>query len=259
MQQIFNAIIKAEYETTGTHSALYRSNLEAGLISPNGTSGLYTLNLFNPAYASVLNRDGLVVIANDVYHFSEKALKIWKNGDANQFEVLRNASVTSNEIQVIPMNYQEVALRNVPTWSEECESSDGTGMLNLSVSYNSGYLDPGHPETVFIDYFITAISKVKDANGNWQYDPNATVRLKGKSQIDFTVTDGENERTRPLMKSYEQIYGYGGSFTFIPDENGEYNFGAPWNFVNPANLMRTNWVVLNKFGDGRSFSCELSY
>ena len=259
MQQIFNAIVRAEYETVGVHSSLYQSNLEAGLISPNETSGLYVLNLFNPAYATVLNKDGLVVIANDIYLFSEKALKIWENGDANQLEVLQNTSESSNEIQVIPMNYQEVVLRNTSTWSKKCVSSDGTRKLKLKVSYNSGYLDPGHPETVFIDYFITAISKVKDANGKWQYDPDATVRLKGKSQIDFTVTDGENERTRTLMKSYEQIYGYGGSFTFIPDENGDYNFGAPWNFANPANLMRANWVVLNRFGDGRSFSCELSY
>src|SRR5690606_4841101 len=61
MQQIFNDIMLAEFETSGSHSALYNEQLQNGLIVENNTDGLYNLNLFNPAYATVLNENGMVI------------------------------------------------------------------------------------------------------------------------------------------------------------------------------------------------------
>src|SRR5690606_20084031 len=74
MQQIFNDIMLAEFETSGSHSALYNEQLQNGLIVENNTDGLYNLNLFNPAYATVLNENGMVIVDNSIYQFTGNAL-----------------------------------------------------------------------------------------------------------------------------------------------------------------------------------------
>ena len=259
MQQLFNSIVLAEFETVGSHSELYNLHLQSGLIAENETTGLYDLNLFNPAYAPVLNANGLVIVENAIYQFTHNALKIWEDGDENRLGYLLNASTSNNEIQIVPMDFKEVSQRNVPFWNDQCESGDNLGMLRLNAFYNSDFLVEGQPEIVFIEYFINASSMVMTQSNEWEYDPDAVVRLYGRSQINFTVTDGVSVRTRELTKAYNPILGIGGNFTFIPEETRNYNSGTPWTFVNPAHLMRANWNAQNKLGDGSSFSCELTF
>ena len=259
MQQLFNAIILAEYETIGSHSELYINNLQSNLILENESTGLYDLGLFNPAYAPLLNSNGLIQIENSIYQFTKDALKVWKNGNLNQLEYLLDLKTSNDDIQVIPMNFNTVIPRNVPHWTDECESGDDTGMLRLTAVYNSDYLVDGEPEVVFIEYFITALSMKKTSGNEWEYDPDAVVKLKGKSHIQFTVSDGENERIRDLIKSYPPFIGYGGNYTFIPSEAGNYEFGDPWFFVNPAHLMRSLWDAQNKLGDGSIYTCGIEY
>lgn len=259
MQQIFNAIISAEYETVGSHSTIYETNLEVGLISKNEATGLYDLSLFNPAYAPVLNKNGMVMVAGTIYQFAKSSLKIWKNGDPNRLEALINTSTSTDEIEVVDKRFDGAVSRNVTTWTEECESGDNDGMLRLSTFYNSDYVEQGNLDVVFIDYNLNITSLIMTSGNEWEIDPNASVKLKGKSHIQFTVSDGTNERTRLMRKEYHDISGSGGNFNFIPAEATNYNFGAPWHFVNPATLMQAKWIASNRLGDGSIFSCEITF
>jgi hypothetical protein len=49
--------------------------MQSGLIVNDEVTGLYKLDIFNPAYATVLNEQGLVMIENMLYHFDAQALK----------------------------------------------------------------------------------------------------------------------------------------------------------------------------------------
>lgn len=259
MQQTFNAIVKAEFETIGAHSTVYNENLLSGLIAGNETTGLYDLNLFNPAYAPVLNGKGLVIVGNTIYQFTGNALKIWENGDSDRLDYLLNTTSASQDVHVVPMNFQGAAQRNVPTWTDECESGNNSGMIRLTAFYNSDFLAEGNPDIVFIEYFINVHSMIMTSGNEWEFDPNASVRLQGRSELRFTLTNGTMERSMNQVRTYNQIIGFGGNFTFIPLEAVQYNFPDPWVFVNPIHLLRANWIAQNKLSDGTSFSCGFTF
>ena len=259
MQTIFNTIIHAEFEKgTVTHSDLYLEKMESRLIANDEKSGLYKLNLFNPAYAYVLNEQGLVMVNNVLYHFTANELKTWNNADINNLEVILNASTNTADIQIFPVQYEGADTRNTAGWTDECTSLATTSRIALSGFFSSSFVDPNVPQVIFIDYYINVQTLVADGNGGMQFDPGAEWKLQGKSHTDLTISDGVNEEVKVLENRYE-VEGTGGNSTFITDAAGEYHMEAPEYFVDSGRLIENVWEVAVGTSNGNEHRCELTY
>lgn len=256
MQTIFNNIIQAEYDNEGSlRSDIYNAKIQSGFIVTDDATGLYKLNIFNPAYASVLDENGLVMIGSVLYQFTATTLKMWEGADINEVETLLKAAENTNAITIIPIRYEEVTLRNSSQWTDECSSTNGDAMMKLTVSYFSDFTGSA-PEAIFVDYSVNILVMIPNSSGELQYDPNAIFELVGKSTTNITISDGSEEYIKTI-EGLDEVTGVGGNYTFIPEVSGEYETAPPLFFVNPARLMFSWWQSSAKSSLGTNHQCEI--
>lgn len=109
-----------EYEKAEKHSALYKELLEKKVIKvekfSDGTE-LYSLNLAVPNYAKLLNEEGFFAIQDTIFQITSDKMKLWINGDKNNYSYLSTKENTdlSKKIYVYDYSYKTNPLtRSIP-------------------------------------------------------------------------------------------------------------------------------------------------
>lgn len=252
MRGIFEDIMAAEWEqskngTTTGHSVLYQSNLSNGIIAErllsDGTK-LYDLNIFNPFYALIINKNGFVKIGEDLFQFTAGALKQMQNTGLEQVQLLMNAQNSDSRlgIEVINMN-STIQDRTTRFWNDKTADTRDQTMLILSGNFSSRFGSsvssvPGS-NIIFVDYAINAKSMRKDARGNWYYDPTQ-IELYGESATSVQLSNGSSVMTQQHIKTYtEQVFS--ADFFFMPDEAGSWTAPRGFYFPNLWQLENCLW------------------
>lgn len=99
-----------EYANTSRHSKSYSRLLKEGLIKIKkfqDESELYSLNLSTPNYAKVLNKEGFFAIQDTIYQITPDKLKVWMNGDINNYRLLSSIKYTDEAKNIYVFNYNE--------------------------------------------------------------------------------------------------------------------------------------------------------
>ncbi len=130
---LFDQIIDAEYkhassmqniskkqsEKSTRHSTLYEQALKESFIKETlyqDSSILYDLNVANPSYAKILNKDGFYAIKDTIYQLTSHQLKAWKNcknlNDTNKLqpEILNEYSLKNITRGLFPLKSVDQAV-----------------------------------------------------------------------------------------------------------------------------------------------------
>jgi hypothetical protein len=259
----FNNIMLSEHEQTGNaHSDLYNEGMQTGFIVNDEQTGLYKLAIFNPAYAPVLNEQGLVLVDNVLYQFDSNVLKSWNEPDLNNLETIFSAATSSENISVLSMQVGAVEIRTPTKWEDQCFSSGDNSKMIMSGMFFSDFMgssstNPPSPDIIFIDYAIHIMTIAVDSDGNMDFDMDAVFNLNGNSSTDFHISDGNIEFIKTIENDYDFSSIGAGNFVFIPEVAGVYKTQEPWYFVNPARLMEASWSILVKTSKGEVHECEI--
>lgn len=110
-------------------SDLYGNNKEVIQLTDYG----FEINSPDLAYASLINKNGIVKIEGDIYQFSRNKVKIIKSGDVNKISSLKNFNDNGKfdniEVQSILTN-QPIFQKNArPNWEGRCDSDNGSYWL----------------------------------------------------------------------------------------------------------------------------------
>lgn len=105
--------------TENDHSELYLEKLKSGfikIIKYSDGSELYDLNLFKPQYAKILNEQGFYAIGKNIYQITANSIKIWVNGDINNYQLLAKAnnSEESKGIYIVTPDKENIQTRLTP-------------------------------------------------------------------------------------------------------------------------------------------------
>ena len=98
------------FETASEHSGVYDDYLQRGIIKKvfygDGTSS-YDLNLAEPLYAKVINRDGYFAIKDTIFQITPRYKKIWLGGDLNNYMLLNSYTKSSESENIFVVDYSQ--------------------------------------------------------------------------------------------------------------------------------------------------------
>lgn len=249
----FQQIMNAEAETEGANrSSIYNENLANNLIVALA-DGTYELNIFNPAYATVLNGDFKVQVAEDIYEYTNNSLKVWTNGEFTE-HVVRT---------------EEVDFRN-NTFSQSAacasEGDSGNTRLEFTMEFYSEIEDASTSETVtkqhglFVDMVLTIRATTTDLLNNTDFDQNASTRGFYYYEGMASYMDDDKVRTTMTVEEEENFERTGGFVTILPKFNGEFLAPRGSNWLRPAHLIGFKANAQSQISNGllkETLSCEL--
>jgi hypothetical protein len=171
------------------HSAIYTEALSKKTIHllPDGDGGEYfDLNLYDKTTASLINLDGFVKIENQIYQYTNNAIKIIQDGDVKKIELIKsiNQSFDGNKmiVNVFDGNMLKNATVVAPTnWTQDMPfyqfEKNWLGKYQKRVKvWIDGHSEPiGSTygdycfEYVNCTFVIRAEAQKKNFWGNWVY------------------------------------------------------------------------------------------
>jgi len=257
MQRLFNDLMEEESQKGEvSHSTKYIDALESGLIREHEFG--YDLNIFNPAYAPVLNEQGLVKVGNDIFQFTSSTLKIWKNGNLQELGTILQSSVSTQEIQIIPMvsGIEMLNERSAYIWTDNCEQGNEDARMLLSGIFFSDFVKPDLQEILLVKYYVNIKSQLKDEFGNWQYDNSAQINLQGTSHSIFEISNGSDVFNKHFSQDYS-LQSISGNYYHIGEESGYHSLNPPLYFTQPAQLVSCDWRAKSLMSNGVLHQCQI--
>lgn len=236
MQSIFESIL--------TEPNLSQRYLEEGLIIENPEFGVFELNIFNPAYAMVTNRNGHLRVKDDIYQFGPELLNVWENVEEGS-QLDRDPSIQYS----LQNTKLKSSLNDQFNWKAWNMAELKNCKAVIQGYFSSDYIDPNRPNVLFIRYFINVSAYTLDLKGNWSYDRSTKITIKGSSHSQLLVASRSGKLTRDFKNSYGQNT-RGATSTIVPDEEGIHELPKGTTFVQPASLLESDWQTQVVFSNG---------
>lgn len=185
------------------HTDIYYQNLKSGLIKRTEDSDGYEsvdLNLFNPAYACVIDSDGLVIVNDTICQYKENGLKLLTTGNRNEIGLLKNAFVSDTNSSIIIFDYD--ADKSIHTWSRDAGHKYNNGKrFNLIIhGYSSA------TETLLHSSFYLESKGEVLRWGNYVYSNsyNPIYRIQGNWKYRFMVLYGNQQITKTELYDWDK-------------------------------------------------------
>lgn len=214
----FVNIMKAEANHKGAgHSAIYQLNLDKNVIATK--NGIYELNIFNPAYAVVLNDDFKVKVGNQIYQYTDSSVKIF----------------TGNEVKEIMVTTTTVVERgrNLFSLEDDCFTIGKNEDKAMEVSLNYFSTNTEEKEkgsVIFIDMNLTVKALISDGSGDYEYATNPVTSGTYKYGAEMRAIDKEGKLVANVVEGDDEIAEEELALIYIltdasgnyesPDENG---------------------------------------
>jgi hypothetical protein len=211
-QDILNAVVKAENTLENKYEAMYnrgeltladtarisreinakepeqitKNYIAQGIIKTEQTGNhkVYELTTSAPFYADVLNKDGVVVINDTVYQYTDKYQKLITDGNLNNISLLKSAVKGNDSKHIMVGKLNRTAASNQKDfqlmfdYNYQIQSGDKkivvTDFLNEYCYYDQyGNLD-GRKAYI---YDLKFYNEKKNWRGQWIEDDNAEVTI----------------------------------------------------------------------------------
>lgn len=171
------------------HSAIYEEALLNKTIHliPDGDGGEYfDINLYDKSIANLINLDGFVKIENQIYQYTEDAIKIIQDGNIEKIETIQNINHNFNGNGMIVSVFSDNKLKSTSDWDVVNWTQDmpfyqfdknwkGSYQKRVKV-WIDGHSEPyGTPsqigcyEYLNCSFVLRAEAQTKNFWGNWVY------------------------------------------------------------------------------------------
>ena len=190
--------------STKEHSELYYKLLREEFIkeSFDEEEGITThdLNISSPFLASILNLEGVYMIADTIIQSTPTTLKYWINGDINNLSRLLNTDENSSDIQIFKLTSTKKSsfYPNPKQGPWANPTNDPKRKIKLYLYFETWqYLGDG---TIWrYQHYVNVKSEKKNWRGQWR--SNWTIMyVKGSWSGDFQYTDPYNSL---IIRNYD--------------------------------------------------------
>jgi hypothetical protein len=220
------------------HSPIYEKHLASGLIKldEEEDSDWFYPNIFNPAYAHVLNLDGLVIVGDTIFQYTAESFKMLTDGNIGRIDILKKATET---IEAQNIFVAEVTIINHPISNQKVMSGyDFYKQQALHITSNRK-LTGQIRQTIFtwdgfytsMEFYIMARLEKKNWLGKWVPGDQSWMNLT----VDYDVV------VTPGCCDPVEILGEGPN-TFTFRWNGNYHYRT----IFPSGI----WDLPNNNGQG---------
>lgn len=178
MFEILNQVNDAENENelkyingedVQEHSLLYFDKIKSGVIKEikyDDGSTSFDYNIFDASVVNLVNEDGLVVIENQLYQYTESSLKSTEYKGASSIELLKSTDVSTDVVKII--NITQVKNTGSYSWSQEKGwAYEGGKNKKRARIYVTGHSSGGETSIQVVVYNVNVRVEKKNGWGNW--------------------------------------------------------------------------------------------
>ncbi|TAG57182.1 MAG: hypothetical protein EAZ29_02335 [Runella slithyformis] len=124
------------------------------------------INLFDPAYAKLLNKDGVVKIGVELYKFGSDNVKVIKDGDYSHIAFLDNVSEKNQtpNLKYLPVKVSNQPLRTAKMSASDFSCSNETGGYRVDGWVRSYYWETGNS---WGGYQYSYVAFMKSTHRRW--------------------------------------------------------------------------------------------
>jgi hypothetical protein len=168
-----------EKQKSWKHTNAYLSAFENGLLEvfeDSDTSNIYSLSLCDPTIASVLNIDGLVLVGDTLFQYTNETIKVCFKGGLNSLDLLKSTK-SSSPLEKIFVLYDKSSVKergpNDYNWdgnlSKGWDYSGGGGRRGKFLRKGFSHLEQNSCNNLMTCKFLLECHAQKHSFGSWKY------------------------------------------------------------------------------------------
>ncbi len=278
LRKIYDDVVKAEWEISNYYEEISKAGGEIPKAEVNSqkyvdalnngsikiikdkNGDYFNFNLYELHYAPVVNSKGLVVVNDTIYQYTLNSVKIITDGNSELINKLDQFQVSSDENNIIVINYNNYSLDNARTkistsWFHPCLPGhdwhfSGSRRWRVWIE-GSSYLDGSF---MYVTNLFRAEGQKKNFWGNWKFSETYCLDIDGTWAIQDVILGDYTSVTLPLASgvsntpiNYNSCSVNNASIPIYPHINGYYTSpggSLARSFKDPVQIIGVNLQVV---------------